>query len=247
MQGAPDASTPGVYRKGQSTAGDYIPPHQEDLSDLMRSFALWLSQGAEDMHPVIKAGIAHIQLLAIHPFWDGSGRTARALATLILQRSPFGFRKLLSLERYLSQQHQESFDAIERTLGTHFSEEYDATPWLEFFTLAWHQHVQEFAAGLRSWHTNMQDVYSSASEQGWIPRHADGLMLAFQSGKITRPDYIEITGVSPVTASRDLAAMVEAGMLVPVGNTGPGSTTRFSKGLEAVGWPAGAQLPLLEE
>ena len=230
MQGAPDASTPGVYRKGQSTAGDYIPPHQEDLSDLMRSFALWLSQGAEDMHPVIKAGIAHIQLLAIHPFWDGSGRTARALATLILQRSPFGFRKLLSLERYLSQQHQESFDAIERTLGTHFSEEYDATPWLEFFTLAWHQHVQEFAAGLRSWHTNMQDVYSSASEQGWIPRHADGLMLAFQSGKITRPDYIEITGVSPVTASRDLAAMVEAGMLVPVGNTGPGSTTRFSKG-----------------
>ena len=246
-QGAPESLTPGVYRSGQNTVGNYTPPQHGDVPALMRSLVHWLNQGEEDIHPVAKAGIAHIQLLAIHPFSDGNGRTARALATLLLQRSPLSFRKLLSLEGYLSQDRQEYFSAIERALGTRFSDEYDATTWLEFFSRAWRQHVQEFTGGLINWHSKMEEVYSNAAEKGWIPRQADGLMLAFQAGRITRPDYIEITGVSPVTASRDLAAMVEAGMLVPIGNTRARVYYPILEGPETAAWPAGQQLPLLKE
>ena len=219
LTGAIENLTPGVYRNGQSMVRNYMPPHHGDVPSLIRSLVLWLGQDVGDIHPVVRAGIAHIQLLAIQPFWEANGGTARALATLMLQRSPFGFRNLLSLEGYLAQEREQYFGAIGRTLGTQYRREYDATPWLEFFTLAWRQHVQEFADGLIKWHQEMQEVYSSTAERGWTARQADGLVMAFQAGKITRPDYVEITGVSPVTASRDLAEMVEAGMLVPVGQT----------------------------
>ena len=242
-----EAVTAGVYRKGQHTGGSYSPPDHGAVPGLMRSVALWLGQDTEDMHPVVKAGVAHIQLLAVQPFWEGNGWTARAIATLILQRSPFGFKKLLSLEGYLSQRRDEYFSAIERTLGTQYRSGYDATPWLEFFALAWNRHVQELVAGLISWHRKMQEVYSSATEKGWTARQADGLAMAFQAGKITRQDYIEITGVSPVTASRDLAEMVETGMLVPIGNTRARVYYPISEESVSMDGPAAEQLPLLSQ
>ena len=247
MTGAAETLTPGVYRKGPGTVWNYTPPDQEDVPGLMRALALWLRQDAEDLHPVARAAMAHIQMIAIHPFWDGNGRTARGLATLMLQRSPFHFRKLLSLEGYLSDKGQKYFSAVERTLGTQFASDYDATPWLEFFTLALHEHVLEFVAGLTDWHRKMQEVYSNAAEQGWTPRQADGLVFAFQAGKITRPDYIQITGVSPVTASRDLASLVKAGILVPVVNTRARVYFPLGEGAEAENAAMGTQLPLLAE
>ena len=238
---------PGVYRQGQETPSRYSPPDPGAVPGLMRSLAQWLSQETEGLHPVVKAGIAHIRILAVQPFWEGNGRTARAISTLILQRSPFGFRKLLSLEGYLAQERNEYFSAIDRTLGTQYRPEYDATPWLEFFVIAWNHHVQEFTAGLMNWHRNIQEVYSSASEKGWTARQADGLVMAFQAGKITRADYIEITGVSPVTASRDLAEMVEAGMLVPRGKTRARVYYPISGESVPMDGPGPEQLPLLSQ
>ena len=90
MYGSAETLTPGAYRKGENKVGDFTPPNQGDVPSLMRSFALCLRKDS-DMPPVLKAGIAHVHLVAVHPFWDGNGRTARGLATLLLQRSPFGF------------------------------------------------------------------------------------------------------------------------------------------------------------
>jgi|TARA_Y100000031_G_scaffold105539_1_gene116138 Fic family protein len=219
MTGAPETVTPGVYRKGHNTVGNYKPPDQGDVPSLMRSFAVWLRQDTDEIHPVARAGIGHIHMVAIHPFWDANGRTARGLSTLILQRSPFGFRKLLSLESYLFDDRHSYFTAIERTLGTNFSHEYDATPWLEFFALALRRHVSEFVAGLTDWHRMMQDLYAWGMEGGLLERQMDGHAFAIRTGRITRPEYIEITGVSPVTASRDLAQLVRVGVLIPEGKT----------------------------
>ena len=247
MTGAPETFTAGVYRKGQQRIRNFMPPNQGDVPGLMRSLTLWLQQEDDETHPIAKAGMAHIQLAAIHPFWGCNGRTARAIATLILQRSSFSFRKLLSLEGYLSQNRDQYFSAIERTLGTQYSHGYDATPWLEFFTLALGQHVHQFVAGLTDWHLKMQDVYSDAAEKGWSARQADGLVFTFQAGKITRADYIEITGVSPITASRDLAEMVGAGILEPVGKTRARVYYPVSEESVPVGGPAAEQLPLLSQ
>ena len=127
MHGSSDTLTPGVYRKGQNTTvGSFSPPDQGAIPNLMRSFALWLWE-EDDIDPVLKAGIAHIHLVVLHPFWDGNGRTARGLSTLVLQRSLYGFRKLISLESHLSGVRDFYFTAIERALVVRFTLEYDAT------------------------------------------------------------------------------------------------------------------------
>ena len=211
--------TPGSYRKGQNSVGGYQPPDQGDVPALMRSFALWLRQEDDGIHPAIKSGLAHLHLLAVHPFWDGNGRASRGLETLLLQRSAFGFKKLLSLESTLLQVKDEYFLAIGRSLGTKFSDGYDATPWLEFSTSALVVCSKGLVEQTTSWHARMREIYSYGPEVGLSARQTDGLMYANQMGQITRGSYIEATGVSMATASRDLAGLVAKGLLTLEGKT----------------------------
>ena len=218
LKGAQENLTPGAYRKGQNTVGNYAPPDQGDVPPFMRSFALWL-RSDDELDPILKAGIAHIHLVAIHPFWDGNGRTARGLATLVLQRSRFSFKKLLSLESLIFSIRDDYFTAIERTLKTSYSHEYDATLWLEFFTGVVMAHSLSLTATLTDWHRAMSQVYQNLKVMDFNYRQVDGWVYAVHASQITRAEYMEITGASPVTASRDLAGLVELGRLIPEGKT----------------------------
>ena len=218
MKGGPATLTPGVYRKGQNEILGFVTPDQGDVPGLMRSFALWLRR-EDDMHPVLKAGLTHIHMVAVHPFWDGNGRTARGLATLVLQRNGYGFRKLLALEASLFGIRDSYFNAIRRTLGSRFKSEYEATPWLEFFTETMSLHVQALASRLTDWHRMMQGMHEIGETEGFSPRQMDGYMFAMQAREMTRRDYMEVTDTSPGTASRDLAHMVKKGLLSAVGTT----------------------------
>ena len=211
--------TPGAYRKGNNTVGDFTPPDQGDVPSLMRAFALWLRLGDDEIHPILKAGIAHIHLAAIHPFWDGNGRTARGLETLLLQRSAFEFRKLLSLESFLLRLKDDYFASIRRSLGSTFTGEYDYTSWLEFSTMVLKICSDELVANTADWHRMMQQAHDMWAAKGWPQRQADAYAFAVQAGRITRSDYMEITGVAPVTASRDLAEMTNAGIMIAEGKT----------------------------
>ena len=216
LSGMSKILTPGVYRKGQVEVFKYTPPDQGDVPDLMRQFATWLQDDDETL-PILKAGLAHIHLVAIHPFWDGNGRTARALATTILQRVYPGFQKLLSLESFIFSIREFYFAALEKTLGSRFSPDYDQTPWLEFFTTTLAVHTAELTRTLTDWHRSVDEVYEAFKPIGH--RQVDGILFAAKTGRITRADYMEITGVSPVTASRDLAHLVEMNWLKPMGKT----------------------------
>jgi Fic family protein len=210
--------TPGAYRKGSNSVGDFRTPDQGDVPGLMRSFALWLKED-DGLHPVVGAGIAHLHMIAIHPFWDGNGRTARGLETLLLQRSPFGFRKLISTETVFLNFKDDYFAAIGRSLGQEFSQGYDATPWLEFSTTVLKAASDDLVAMTTDWNRMMQQGHDLWAAKGWPPRHVDGYAFAVQTGQITRGDYMEITGVSPATASRDLNDMVNVGVLRVEGKT----------------------------
>jgi Fic family protein len=247
MSGAGETLTPGIYRKGPNQVGNFITPDQGDVPALMRSFALWLREDDGGLHPVIKAGLAHIHLAAIHPFWDGNGRTARGLAALILQRSPFGFRKLLSLESHLFDIRDDYFSAIEQALGKEFSLDYDSSGWLEFFTQTVNANSDQLAAWLTDWHRMMQDTYKIFAEKGWNQRQADAFAFAFQSGRITRGDYMDITGVSPVTASRDLAELLKAGIFTAEGKTRRRVYRPVPLGAQAGEEIPDEQLPLIAE
>src|SRR4029077_8419215 len=94
------------YRDGQNTIRDsesgaliYLPPEARDVPDLMAGLVAWVRRGgAEHLPPPLIAGLAHYQLVTIHPYYDGNGRTARLLATYLLQRDGYGLNGLFSLE-----------------------------------------------------------------------------------------------------------------------------------------------------
>ena len=247
MAGSPEVLTPGTYRKGRNKIGDFVPPDQGDVPSLMRSFALWLRESDPQTHPIVKAGIAHIHLVAIHPFWDGNGRTARGLSTLMLQRSPFAFRKLLAVESYLYAIRDDYLDAIRQTLGGRFSLDYDATGWLEFFVVALKVNVDGLTGSLTDWHRMMQESHADGAAAGLVPRQVDGLMFAIRSGQITRSAYAEIADVSPATSSRDLAQLVRKGFLTQAGNTRARVYYPVVSQSEGRTEPPGEQIPLLSD
>lgn len=85
----------------------------------------------DDIHPVLKSGVTHYEIVRIHPFLDGNGRVARAFATLILYKDGYDIRRFFSLEEYFDKNaagYYEALQSVEKKEG-------DLTNWLEYFTL----------------------------------------------------------------------------------------------------------------
>ena len=126
----------GAYRRvpvvvGIPATGEvrFRPPAWDEVPDLMAELVDWLnSPSASGLMPVLHAGIAHYGCVRIHPFVDGNGRTARALATLILYMRGFDTRRFFALEEYYNTDRRSYYEALATA-----DESGDLTEWLEYF------------------------------------------------------------------------------------------------------------------
>ncbi|MDD5147549.1 MAG: Fic family protein [Candidatus Daviesbacteria bacterium] len=115
----------------------YTPPPAPEVPYLVEDLVNWInSDEGKAVHPIIKAGIIHYELARIHPFVDGNGRVARAVATLILFLDGYDIRKFFSFEEYFDESPMQYYLTLQAVsnqlvLDTH---ERDLTPWLEYFT-----------------------------------------------------------------------------------------------------------------
>ncbi len=128
----------GRYRELQVYVGNritgkviFMPPTPEEVPELMGEFIEWInSNESHNLDPVIVAGLSHYEFVRIHPFIDGNGRTARALATLILNQREFDIKKFFALDDYYDSDRTAYYNALksvdQKTL--------DLTQWLEYFT-----------------------------------------------------------------------------------------------------------------
>ena len=82
-----------------SATGAIVPPPACDVPILIRELVDWLNR-EDAAHPVLASGIAQFQLVHIHPFLDGNGRTSRLLSTLCLYRSGYDFKRLFTISEY---------------------------------------------------------------------------------------------------------------------------------------------------
>ncbi len=89
----------------------------------------WLQSDSE-IHPVLIAGIAQFELVHIHPFVDGNGRTSRLLSTLCMYRAGYDFKRLFTISEYYDRDRQAFYQAIQSVREQNM----DLTSWLEFFT-----------------------------------------------------------------------------------------------------------------
>ncbi len=125
-----------VVRNTQTGDVSYTPPPAAEVPYLIEDLLNWVNaEETRDFHPVIKAGIVHYELGRIYPFVDGNGRTARAVALLLLYLEGYDFRKFICLEEYYDKNHLNYYLTLQSVsnqmvLDVH---ERDLTPWINYF------------------------------------------------------------------------------------------------------------------
>ncbi len=125
-----------VIKNTKTGQVSYTPPPAVEVPYLVEDLVNWInSDEGRAVHPIIKAGIIHYELARIHPFVDGNGRVARAVATLILFLDGYDVRKFFSFEEYFDENPMQYYLTLQAVsnqlvLDTH---ERDLTPWLEYF------------------------------------------------------------------------------------------------------------------
>ena len=126
---------PGNYRKIQNYVVNsrtreviYTPPPPLEVPHLMRDFIQWIN-AAEDVSPVLVAGISQFQFVHIHPFIDGNGRTGRLLSTLILYKTGYDFKRLFSISEFYDKDRPAYYQAIQSVRRNNLN----MAVWLEYF------------------------------------------------------------------------------------------------------------------
>ena len=115
----------------------FQPPSYVEVPYLLEDFFSWLNNAStsQDIHPVLKAGIAHYVLVAIHPFVEGNGRTSRAFANLVMLKEGYDTKKFFALEEHFDEdleKYYAAFSVVDK-LSINIAER-DLTTWLEYFT-----------------------------------------------------------------------------------------------------------------
>ena len=212
------AAAPGKYRRVQNyivnSATDetvYTPPSPKDVPPLMTAFVDWLN-GNHDTHPVLISGIAQFQLVQIHPFLDGNGRTSRLLSMLCLYQAGYDFKRLFTISEFYDRDR----DAFYRALRSVRERRMDMTGWLEYFVNGLAAQVRDVTQ--RGKQVIRRDVL--VKKYNLSERQALALGHILQEGNLTIQAYERLCPeVNRRSLQRDLKKMVDDGLLVSEGAT----------------------------
>ncbi len=193
--------TSGVYRKTQvviknSKTGEvtFRPPLPLAVSYQVTDLVDYINNtNKEDMHPVLKSGTVHYELVRIHPFIDGNGRVARALSTLILFSEGYDIRKFFSLEEYFDSdaaRYYEALQSVEKNDG-------NLTSWLEYFT-----------EGLAVELTHIKEKIESVSVDAKIKQKLGGEPLMLSDRQLMIVEYIQKNGYLENKAFKSMFPML---------------------------------------
>ena len=201
---------------GRPTQVMYTAPDAKHVPGLVREFLTWVTKAKEaTVNPVIAAGIVHQEIAAIHPFVDGNGRTARAMATLVLYQQGYDFRQLFALEDYYNTNRPAYYAAI-NTGATYDERRVDLTPWLEYFINGFAveiQRVQQQVASLA-----IKKVNAAARDQVFLdPDQLEILGFLDTNQRITVQDVIDILRCPRRSAQLHLHRLKKLGTIKQVG------------------------------
>jgi Fic family protein len=210
-----------LYRDGQNVIRDahskgiiYMPPEAKDVPWLMEQLITWINQ--KDELPVpIRAGIAHYQYATIHPYYDGNGRTARLLTTLILHLGTYDLKGLYALEEYYARNLKAYYEAL--TVGPSHNyyvgrAEADITKWIVYF-------IEGMAISFENVRNQaLREAEKGGKDQSKLLRNLDSkqrraLTLFQQSREIAAKDIADLFGYKPRSAALLCQRWVERGFL----------------------------------
>jgi Fic family protein len=191
----------GIYRKTQvvvknSQTGEvtFRPPPAIEIPFLVSSLFQWLNGTSPDeVHVVLKAGIAHYEFVRIHPFLDGNGRVARALATLVLFKAGYDIKRFFSLEEHYDREPVAYYDALQNVGRMNGN----VTPWLEYFS-----------EGLAIELTRIKEKVKSLSTDLKLKKSLGGQPLTLTERQIKAVEFIQENGFLQNKAFFELFPMI---------------------------------------
>jgi len=209
------------YRDGQNVIRDsrsrgivYMPPEAKNVPALMSQLVHWINQ--KDELPVpIKAAIAHYQFATIHPYYDGNGRTARLLTTLILHLGGYGLKGLYALEEYYARNLQDYYEAltIEPSHNYYMGRAAaDITKWVLYFVAGMAASFQKVETQARG-EAEKGGVDQSKALRNLNARQRKVLGLFTQSRELTSKEIGNLFNFKPRTAADLCQRWVEDGFL----------------------------------
>jgi hypothetical protein len=154
----------------------------------------------------------------IHPFLDGNERMARALATLVLTRSDIGEPEFSSIEEWLGANTDDYYRVRAHTGHGSWQPRPDPHLWVAFSLRAHHMQAQTVARRMSEAGATWEELDRLAAEHAIPERALDPMFDAALGYRVRRGGYVNRAGVTEQTATRDLAGLVSAGILVARGN-----------------------------
>jgi Fic family protein len=185
-------------------------PAAKRVNGEMRKFLAWFRRRDAGTDPVLEAALAHFWFVTIHPFEDGNGRIARAIADMALARAEGSGHRFYSMSAQIRQERSDYYRILERSQsGT-----LDITPWMEWFVGCLGRAIEGSRETLgaviekaRFWDVH-RETPMNPRQRGMVNRLLDGL-----EGKLTSSKWAALAKCSPDTALRDLGELVDNGVL----------------------------------
>lgn len=193
-------------------AVEYSAPAPEEVPRLVAEIVAWLDSGDRDADIVVRAAMAHLHLISVHPFRDGNGRVSRIVQSLVLARDGLAAPEFLSIEEYLGSHTAEYYEALRSTQGGSYQPDRDASGWVEFCVGAHIVQARRRLAQIEQAARRWQRLEDLLEERGWPERLAIALEQSLLGGT-DRGRYAAEAEVSPATASADLRRLLDAGLV----------------------------------
>jgi Fic family protein len=200
----------------------YEAPGAARLESEMKQFLDGFN-GESGIDPVLRAGIAHLWFVTIHPFDDGNGRIARAIADMALARSEGSPQRFYSMSAQIRQERNAYYDILEETQKG----DLDITAWLGWF-LSCLDRAFDGAEGVLAGVLTKARFWEAHARAALNERQRDMLnrLLNGFEGKLTSSKWAKIEKCSQDTALRDIGDLVERGILRK--DEGGGRSTSYS-------------------
>lgn len=224
---------PGSWRTGpiQVTAPGgggvaYVGPDASQVPELMSEVVDWLEHSDRDEHVAVRAAMAHLHVVSVHPFQDGNGRIARIVQSLVLARDGLLAPEFSSIEEYLGRHTPAYYEALTSTQGGTYRPERDPTGWIAFCVHAHIDQARRRLAQIAEAGARWSFLEDLVAQRGWPDRLAIALEQSMFDGT-DRARYSTEADVSLPTSSNDLRRLVDAGLVI---QRGQGRSTRYTAG-----------------
>ena len=205
---------------------DYIPPEYCDIPGLLDELVEYVN--TTDDHPLIVAAVVHYQLVTIHPFEDGNGRTARLLSGYIMDLNGYGFNGIGSLEEYFAYDIDEYYESIQMGLPALFYSGRENPPhleiWIEYFCKIMALNAEKiYEQALEASQSGLNDFLKGLNKKDLtLLRYCIENNLKIVKNK----EIANLFGVTPRAISKWTNEWVEKGILIP--NSGTTRITSYS-------------------